>query len=908
MNETFSKLTLLDANLLQERAYWISRLSSVAEFPHLFPNVLAVERPNMQAGTVLELSQEWQQKLDKLTAGSSFLCYTTLVAALKVCLFRYIESNPIIVGSPLPTNEHASCSDANVVALLDIVDDSLTFQEFLLNVRKTLQEAYARPNYPFQRLIQDMIQDEQADNRCPLFDVLLVLQGFHGQVPPINNDITILCDKNSDETLRISVTFNANVMERAYVDWLVRHFVQVLQCALENLNQRIGDIDMTSDAERHQLCTEWNATYVAYDTCTLVHTRFEQHASRAPDMLALVCEEHHLSYEAVNVRAHALAAYLQAHGIGPGMMVGVCLDRSLEMVIGWLGVLKAGAAYVPLDPAYPAERLQFMLNNAQISLVLTQDRLRACCVSPQQERAVLCLDTDWLAIAPYATANLSFHVNPANLAYVIYTSGSTGTPKGVAVSHQSLLNLISWHQRVYRVNSDERATLLASSAFDAAVWELWPYLAAGACVLMADDNIRLSPVPLYDWMIERAITLSFVVTSLAERLIELDWSNGSALRALLTGGDRLHSYAPEGLPYPLINHYGPTESTVVASSALVPPKRGASSFPSIGRCIDNIECYIVTPSLQLAPVGVPGELYIGGAGLAQGYVGRADLTAERFLPHPFSAQPGARLYRTGDRVRYQSDGELEFLGRSDRQVKLRGVRIELGEIEVMLREHSLVREAVVLAQDHAPGELRLVAYLVMRSPFLARSDAIENADSQAVQEGDGNGEARWKTYGTEALHGELRRFLQEKLPVYMLPAAFVVLDAFPLTSNGKVDRQALSQLPIDWSHPGRAYVAPRTALEEVIVGLWSEVLSVERIGVEDNFFELGGHSLLAIQLISRFRDAFDQELPLRKLFEEPTVAGIARALIEAVGDADEVEQTAHMLLQLAYLSDDEIEL
>jgi acyl-coenzyme A synthetase/AMP-(fatty) acid ligase len=434
----------------------------------------------------------------------------------------------------------------------------------------------------------------------------------------------------------------------------------------------------------------------------------------------------------------------------------------------------------------------------------------------------------------------------ANLAYVIYTSGSTGRPKGVEIPHAGVVNLVAWHQRVYHVTPADRATQIAGPAFDASVWELWPYLTAGASIHIPAEQTRTSPRQLLDWLVAEAITISFLPTPLAEAIVEEQLPTDLAVRALLTGGDQLHP-VHQALPFSLFNHYGPTEYTVVTTWTPVVTGTEADAPPPIGRPIANTQVYLLDPHLRPVPVGVPGELYIGGPGLARGYLNRPELTAERFIPHPFSEAAGARLYRTGDLARYMPDGRLEFLGRTDHQVKVRGFRIELGEIEALLRHHPAVQENVVLAREDVPGDTRLVAYVVPRS-------------------------------GQTPSIGELRSFLRGKLPEYMLPAAVRLLETLPLTPNGKVDRRTLPPPDHSRSELTGACVAPRTRVEAVLAGIWAKVLRLERVGIHENFFELGGHSLLATQVMHRVHEVFQVAPPLHSLFEEPTIARLASVI------------------------------
>ena len=461
---------------------------------------------------------------------------------------------------------------------------------------------------------------------------------------------------------------------------------------------------------------------------------------------------------------------------------------------------------------------------------------------------ILCLDTDWDTIAKSPARNTRSGVGPENLAYVIYTSGSTGEPKGVELRHGGLLNLIFWHRQAYQVSPTDRATQLAGVGFDASVWELWPYLTAGASIDMPDEDTRLQPEKLRDWLVEHDITLSFVPTPLAEVLMALPWPSNVALRAMLTGGDRLTRRVPPSLPFPLVNHYGPTESTVVTTCAIVDIEGEGGKTPPLGRPIANTQVYLLDRHLQPVPIGVPGELHIGGDGLARGYLHRAELTAEKFIADPFNGQTGARLYRTGDLARYSSSGTIEFLGRNDDQVKIRGFRIELGEIESVLAEYPGVRATVVAAREDESGEKRLVAYAT--------------------------------THSLPPTVTVLREHLKKRMPDYMIPSAFVILEQFPLTPNGKVDRAALPSPDNANTLRDASGPAPGTDVEKTVAGILASLLKVDRVDAQANFFALGGHSLLGTQLIARIRDAFGINLPLRRVFEAPTVVELSAEIEE----------------------------
>jgi amino acid adenylation domain-containing protein len=571
----------------------------------------------------------------------------------------------------------------------------------------------------------------------------------------------------------------------------------------------------------------------------------EGRAGLTPDALAVCAGRDRLTYAELDRSSNQLAHYLCSLGVNSGAVVGLCLERTLHFPVAALAILKTGAAYLPLDSKTPVDRLKMMLNAAGVPVVVTQSSLVSSLAG--DKRQAVALDKCAAEVSRFASDAVHAGITPEHLAYLIYTSGSTGTPKGVQIGHDNLLNLIQWHLRAFGVTSEDRATQLASIGFDAAVWELWPHLVAGASVHLVDDETRVQPDKLRDWLVREKISISFVPTPVAEQMIQLPWPADAALRFLLTGGDTLRHHPAPDLPFTVVNNYGPTECTVVATSALVSARAGAGHLPPIGRPIDNTEIHVLDAGRKKLPAGQVGELYIGGAGLARGYLNDPAMTADRFVAHPFSAVAGARLYRTGDLGCYLPDGQIAFRGRVDDQVKIRGHRIELNEVSSALLRHPVVRESFVVASDEGAGEKRLLAYIV------PRSDAPPTVS-------------------------DLRGFLGKELPDYMLPAAFVSLEALPIGPNGKVDRSALPAPNAANTLRDTAFLGPSTPAEERIAGILATLLGVERVSIHDNFFLLGGNSLLGTQVIARLRSAFEVEVPLLDLFDHPTVAGLAEVV------------------------------
>jgi len=594
----------------------------------------------------------------------------------------------------------------------------------------------------------------------------------------------------------------------------------------------------------------------------LVPRMIAAQARRSPHRIAVASPSGELTYAELDRGATQLANYLRSLGAGPEVLVGLCVERSPQFVIAALAIMKCGAGYLPMDPADPTERLRLVVNDAGVRLLVTTESFANRFAD--LDVRVVALDAEKGVIGQQSVKSPEVESEIDHLAYVIYTSGSTGRPKGVEITHRSLSNLVAWHVRAFDLDSSARATFQAGVGFDAAVWEIWPHLTIGAAVYLPNESTRLSAESLRDWLVAHQITISFVPTAIAEQLFALAWPEETALRFLLTGADTLHRYPPPRLPFSLVNNYGPTECTVVATSSTIASEGNCDGLPPIGFPIDNVRIHIMDEQRREVPKGATGEIYIGGAGVARGYRNRADLTAERFIADPFSAE-GGRLYRTGDLGRRLHNGEIAFLGRTDDQIKIRGNRIELGEINVVLNEHPSVQASVVVAREDVPGEKRLVAYIV-------------------------------PAVGSPRDEQSLRESIRLRLPDYMEPSAFVWMESLPLTPNGKIDRAAL---PVPSAEDGLRegdFIDPRTPIEETLAGIIREVLNVPRVSVDDDFFHLGAHSLLGAQIIARVRDVFGTELKLLDVFDAPTVAQLSvkieEALTRQLNDMSEAEVDA----------------
>ncbi len=845
--------------LQRELAYWKEKLKAAPpalELPSDRP------RPLLQsyrgASQILLIPNPLADKLRDINRREGATLFMLLLAAFQTLLARYTGKEDIVVGSPIAGRSHTEIEGligffVNTLVFRNDLSGSPTFVEFLRRVRDNALDAFAHQAVPFERLVEE-IQPERSLSHNPLFQVAFALQnvsialaglpGITVEHLPIETGITVsdlgLFMSETEDGLRARFEYSTELFDDRTVARMMGHFHTLLASIAKNPDQSITTLALLTDAERQQVLVDWNRTASAPTGDHLVHQLVEDQAEQRPEAVALVSAEQKLTYRELNVRANQIAHALQARGVNTGSIVAVCSERSIEMIVALLGILKADAAFLPIDPAHPPERVAFMLEDGNVQVLLTQQRLVASL--PKTTAEVICLDSEWDKFSGANPASPVSNVGQDDLAYLIYTSGSTGKPKGVEVPHKGVQNLVGWYQQQFSLTPADRTTQLAGPAFDAIVWEIWPALCAGASLYVPDDATRATPSELVRWLADNGITVTFLPTPLAEAVLEEEWPKHSRLRILHTAGDKLHRAPRHPLPFSLYNLYGPTENSVCTTWMLVPASE-SDMAPPIGRPIDHVQVYVLDRNQQPVPVGVPGEMCLGGASLARGYRHRPELTAEKFIPNPFRNDPGSRLYRTGDLVRYLPDGNLEFLGRIDEQVKIRGFRIELGEIEAVLAGHPAVREAAVIAREDTPGQKRLVAYVVPT--------------------------------GSSIPNGEVVAYLRKKLPDYMVPSSLVVMSGLPLTPNGKLDRKALPA-PDDAGSRQESYVAPRTPVEEVLANIWGEVLDRDRVGVHDAFFELGGHSLLATQVVSRVRQALAAELPLRALFETPTVAGLAQ--------------------------------
>lgn len=819
------------------------------------------------AAEPFELDRTLTDQLSNICRLNGATLYMGLLAAFQVLLYRYSGQEDILVGTPTTGRPSAEWADTpgyfvNPVVIRARISSEQTFAERLSKTKRKALDAFRHQELPFSILVE-RLQPERDLSVSPIFQAAFALHQAHVLDPEglsvfalgltgarlnlggielesialeeqfAQFDLTLLMAEGSGGLMGVFQhnrdLFGSNMMKR-----LAAHFVNLVAEVTSHPERRLSEFSLLDENERAELVGDVNSTEARYSLTHPVHKLVEIQAARIPDAAAVTINQSVLTYNELNSRANQLARRLFQSGSGPETIVPVLGNRSLDSVVGMLGVLKTGGAYLPLDPSTPPERLILMLNEVMAPVLLTWGEDADHCPAPPGTE-VLRLDSQWGQISELDNHDPVVALMPDNLAYVIFTSGSTGIPKGVQISHASLLNLVYWHQRVYGVTSNDRATHVAGPGFDASVWEIWPYLTSGAMLHLPDDETRKSSAALRDWLMTVEATITFMPTPLAEWLIAAEWPDQISLRAMLTGGDLLRRRPTPELRFELINHYGPTECSVVTTSGHVSAGIDTPGPPPIGRPIDNTHVYVLDAGMQSVPKSVVGELFIGGAGVARGYFGSPDLTAERFLPDAHSGERGSRVYRSGDLVRFLEDGQLEYLARTDRQVKIRGFRIEPGEIEAALTGQDSVRDAAVILCCKGSEEV-LVAFVVLK-------------DDSGISS------------------TEIRLRLKERLPEYMTPSRVIPLKEMPLTDNGKTDRRRLAELVREEPEDISGWEQPSTGVEEIIAGIWMEVLGRKRIGRQDDFFELGGHSLAASRVVSRVRELFNVEIPLRAAFE-----------------------------------------
>ena len=858
----------------QQLRYWKMQLAgapTALEFPtdRVRPAIQSYEGKRH----LFVLSRDVWTGLNGLAKSEGATLFMVLLAALQVLLARWSGQEDIVVGTPIAGRTDQATEPligffTNTLALRTDLSGDPSFRDLVKRVKEVALGAYEHQLLPFEKLVE-ALRPERDLSRQPVFQALFALQNMPWEgfrLPGL--ELTPVFLETEAAKLDLSLylyegpkgiggifEYATALFDASTIGRLAEHFRTLLEGIVADADVRLSELPVLSEVERHQLLAEWNATNAEYPSAFCLHELFIAQAAKTPDTIAVVCDDAQLTYEELDRQSNQLAHHLRMRGVGPEVVVGLCVERSAAMIIGVLGILKAGGAYLPLDPSYPRERLRYMLADARCAVVVTQNSLGE--VLGRIEAETVYLDSDWERIAREPASKCRSGVDPQNLAYVIYTSGSTGRPKGVMVAHTSIVNFICSMARAPGFLPSDVIVAATPLSFDIAALELYLPLSVGAHVVVASVE-ESRDGRLLGERIDAVRATVLQATPMTWRLLfESTW-RGHIPKALC-GGDVLPTDVAELLTTTSSeawNLYGPTETTVWSTASRL-QKTGAAS---IGRPIANTRVYVLDRSMKLVPVGAQGDLYIGGLGVSRGYRGRPGLTADRFVPSPFAA--GERLYRTGDLVRWRGEGILEFVCRADHQVKIRGFRIEPAEIEATLLGQGSLKQAAVVVREDSQGEKRLIAYVVAKS----------------------EGQADWS---------ELRNYIKARLPEYMLPSAIVPLDALPVTANGKIDRSALPSSAAGMER--HDYVAPRTPHEKVLLEIWSEVLKIDRIGIYDDFFELGGHSLLAMRLLARTREALGVDLPLRTLFENPTIAAISTVILPEDWEEEVVDIVAKEL-------------
>ncbi|MBN3951852.1 MAG: amino acid adenylation domain-containing protein [Nostoc sp. NMS7] len=899
--------------LQTQLAYWQKQLDGISVL-NLPTDRLRPAVPTYRgAKQFLELPHFLTQALEALSYQEGVTLFMTMLAAFQTLLYRYTQQEDITVGSPIANRNRSELEGligffVNSLVLRTDFSGNPTFRELLNRVREVTLGAYSHQDLPFEKLVEEL-HPERDLSYHPFFQVVFSLQNtpietlelpgltlsvfeFDTKTAKLDLEFHLWQDLDS---LKGQMVYSTDLFDDTTITRMLGHFQTLLESIVGNSELRLSDLSFLTEEERQELLIDWNDTKRDYPENKCFHQLFEAQVEKTPDANALIFGDEQLSYKELNIRSNQLAHYLKKIGVENESLVGVCVERSsfaqrlvgaasrreektlpkasLEMIIALLGIFKAGGAYLPLDPSLPQERLNFMLEDAQVSVLLTQEKLLKH--FDDFSNPIICIDKDWATITQHSQENPTNCVTSDNLAYVIYTSGSTGKPKGVLLQHRGLSNLAKAQIEVFNLQSSHRILQFASLSFDASIFEIVMALQTGATLYLANKESLLPGQSLLQLLREKAITH---VTLPPAVLAVLPTESLPALQTIICAGESCTDDIVKrwwSSSRRFFNAYGPTEATVWSTVAEI---SSLSEKPPIGRPIANTQIYILDKYLQPLPIGITGELYICGEGLAQGYINRPELTTENFIPNPFNHQKGARLYKTGDLARYRPDGNIEFLGRIDNQVKIRGFRIELSEIETVLSQYENVQKAVVIAKENVSGDKYLLAYIVLNVEMPRQS---LQRGATALDGFPGLKQVAWEPPQRAAsnLASLLRKFLKEKLPEYMVPKAFVMLDSLPLTTSGKVDRWALTELDSPASRSiDKAFIAPRTPTELTLAQIWVEVLNVERVGIQDNFFDLGGDSLLTVRLLKQINKQFEYELPLSSLFLNPTIESLATSL------------------------------
>ena len=859
----------LEGELLQKQAdYWKSKLEGVGIIELPTDKVRPKEQTFNGNRLPIHLNKDIIDKLNQLSRKNDATLFMTLLSVFKILLQKYTGQADICVGSPISNRTREEVEGliglfVNTLSLRSDVNPELSFNDFLGKVKATTLEAYENQDIPFEKVV-DVVEPERNLSYSPLFQVMMVLQNnpvgdlkfsglnietleFESAISKFDITLDFIETANG---LYGNIEYNTDLFESGTIERMAKHFVVLVEQITENSQKQIKDVEILTSAEKHQLLVDWNDTKVDYPKEKCIHQLFEEQVEKTPDNVAVVFEEEKLTYRQLNDKSNQLAHYLQKRGVKPESLVGICVERSLEMIVGLLGILKAGGAYVPIDPTYPKDRISYMLEDADSEIVLTQEHLDL----PKTNSEIIYLDTDWDKIENEPKENVKSEVKSDNLAYVIYTSGSTGRPKGVMIEHGNVNAFLHWSYKEFENSEFDKMLFVTSICFDLSIFEMFFTLTTGKILEVLDNGLSI-PEHLDSDHRLMVNTVPSVVDSLLSSNVDL-----SSVSVLNIAGEPIPlNYLGKllGSVGEIRNLYGPSEDTTYSTVFRI----DSESKVLIGRPISNTQVYILSTDDLLQPIGVVGELCLGGAGLARGYLNNPELTSEKFISHPF--KDGERLYKTGDLGRYLPDGNIEFLGRVDDQVKIRGFRIELGEIESVVRGYSYFSSCVVLVKELSIGHKELVGYVV--------------GESLDVD--------------------HLRNYLRGILPEYMIPCYFILLEALPLTYNGKVDKDALPYPDVASVAIGVDYVAPRNEEEKKLVDVWSDVLGVskEYISVKANFFELGGNSFKIIRLLKRINKAFGYELTIAVLFRHPTIA----LFLNSINSNDSLQEIESLLDEAA---------
>jgi amino acid adenylation domain-containing protein len=853
----------------KQLAYWTEKLAAplpVLQLP--LDNARPATQTYDGTFTTRLLPISLLERLTTLARELDCTLFMVLLAAFKVLMHRYTHQEDLIIGSPIAGRQNESTQGiigffVNTLALRSSFAGDPTFREFAAQVRKTTLEAYENQDVPFDKLVEEL-HPQRASSHSPIVQAMFSLehefikphlfQGFEVEWLDVDTGTAkfelILAARKSSGGLKLTAEYNTDLFDPERITRMLQHFEVLLESISANPDEKVSEVNLLPNAERHQILVEWNNTQRDYPRVECIHQVFERQVSQTPDATAVKCGDQVLTYRELNARANQLGHRLQKSKVSAGTLIGVYLDRSADMVTAFLAILKAGGAYVPLDPGYPAERLSWMIQDTRMPVILTSAELKS--ELPESGATVICLDSEWASIQDeprQLPPNIS---TPESIAYVIYTSGSTGKPKGVMVPHKGVTRLVLDTDYV-QIKSADKIAQASNASFDAATFEIWGALLNGATLIGISKDVVLSPADFATSLRANEISVLFLTTALFNQLARETPGIFSTLDTVLFGGEAVDPKWVQAVleckpPRRLLHVYGPTENTTFSTWHPVHHADEETLTVPIGRPIANSTLYILDRNMRPVPIGITGEIYVGGDGLALGYWESPELTASKFVPNPFDSLHHTRLYKTGDLGRFDANGNVEFIGRIDHQVKLRGFRIELGEIEAVLAKLPGVSEAVVTVREDTPGDRRLVAYLVPA--------------------------------GAPPSTSELKALLRAHLPDHMIPSAFVFMEEFPLTPNEKIDRKALPKP--DQTRPDLEdnYISPRDQTEEQLCAIWESILSVRPIGMDDNFFDLGGHSLLAVKLFSQIEKTFGRKLPLATLFRAPTIEQIARVLKE----------------------------